>query len=183
MPLLTLATPGPPLTRSKKRRLKPVATQPYNGRPCKRGHESERYANGACVACGLEADVEKRRRLEADPVALEAEKSRGRRRTREQPKLRMLNRARERAFNSNGRIQFDLTLRDIPDIPEFCPILPWLRLEVCSGATSPSIDRINSAGHYTKDNIRIVSDRANRLMRDGTLEEFERIVADKKGQS
>ncbi len=41
---------------------------------------------------------------------------------------------------------------------------------------SPSIDRFDSNKGYTKDNIRIVSAKANALKSDGTLEEFLQII-------
>jgi hypothetical protein len=39
-----------------------------------------------------------------------------------------------------------------------------------------SVDRIDNNSGYTKDNIKVISFRANRLKSNGTLEEFEQIV-------
>jgi hypothetical protein len=37
--------------------------RPFNGRPCRRGHRSERYASGVCIACRREdSDTEEHRR-------------------------------------------------------------------------------------------------------------------------
>lgn len=47
---------------------------------------------------------------------------------------------------------------------------------------APSIDRINQDSGYTKDNIRVISWRANHIKNDATLEELEKIVAYVKGQ-
>jgi len=44
-------------------------------------------------------------------------------------------------------------------------------------ANSPSLDRIDSTKGYTKDNIRVVSWRVNRIKADATLQELEAIVA------
>jgi hypothetical protein len=38
------------------------------------------------------------------------------------------------------------------------------------------IDRIDTSKGYLKDNIKVISWRANRLKSDGTLEELEKIV-------
>lgn len=69
-----------------------------------------------------------------------------------------------------------LEREDIPDIPEFCPEFPWIKLEYKVGEGrsqgSPSIDRIDSSLGYIKGNVRIISDRANALKSDATNEEL-----------
>ena len=90
------------------------------------------------------------------------------------PKSAILIRARNNARVRN--LIFEITEADIPDIPEFCPVLPWVRLiyQVGEGRTpcSPSLDRIDSKFGYVKGNIRIISDRANSLKSDATDEEL-----------
>ena len=76
-------------------------------------------------------------------------------------------------------IHFDLSESDIDDIgiPIHCPIL-GLKLAFNRGKqldNSISFDRINSAEGYTRDNIIIVSMRANRLKSDATLKELQQI--------
>jgi hypothetical protein len=77
-----------------------------------------------------------------------------------------------------------LTLADIPAIPEYCPIFPWIKLRRKAGKggagriTSPSIDRINNDKGYSPDNIRIVSDRANRLRNDASEVELVALLKD-----
>ena len=88
--------------------------------------------------------------------------------------FRMLKWIRVRSKCRN--IDFGLELSDI-QIPKFCPILG---IELRKGTQhsheySPSIDRIDSQKGYTKDNIRIISHRANAIKRDGTLEEFLKV--------
>ena len=88
-----------------------------------------------------------------------------------------------------------LTLKKLPkeertfllstlDIPDHCPIfnIPLNyegtgREGFSRGDNSPSIDRIDSRKGYTKDNIHIISWRANRIKNDSTPEEL-RALAD-----
>lgn len=87
--------------------------------------------------------------------------------------------AKKRAIKN--KIEFSLKIEDIPEIPEFCPVL-GIRLESNTLAgpldSSPSLDRINSLLGYTKNNIRIVCNRVNRIKSDSTLEELKSIVKD-----
>lgn len=76
----------------------------------------------------------------------------------------------------------NISLEDIPDIPKQCPVLK-IPLHVHEGVSgwhddSPSLDRIDSSKGYLKNNIRIISNRANRLKADATLEELEKILED-----
>ncbi len=78
--------------------------------------------------------------------------------------------------------EFSIEPTDIPEIPEFCPIL-GIKLKINNdGPTdeSPSLDRIDSSKGYIKDNIRIISNRANRIKSDATFEELGLIYEDLK---
>lgn len=79
---------------------------------------------------------------------------------------KILNRAKTRA-NRKG-LPFDLSIEDIV-IPERCPVL---------GITmdTPSIDRHVPERGYVKENIVIMSNRANILKNNGSLEEFKMLV-------
>lgn len=76
-------------------------------------------------------------------------------------------------------IPFDLEKQDII-IPEVCPVLgiPLFRNIGGKGMipNSPSIDRIIPELGYTKGNIQIISQRANVMKNDATLEELERFA-------
>lgn len=89
----------------------------------------------------------------------------------------MLRGSKYRAKKEN--IPFDLTLEDIPAIPTHCPIL-GIELETAGDDRdkSPSLDKIIPELGYTKNNIRIVSQRYNRLKNNMTLYEAECIVKD-----
>tara|TARA_S200002703_G_C3634734_1_gene194943 strand:+ start:48 stop:380 length:333 start_codon:yes stop_codon:yes gene_type:complete len=85
---------------------------------------------------------------------------------------------RESARKRN--IPFDLTPSDINDIgiPLTCPVL---NIPIYFNRGSPkdnsiSFDRIDSTKGYTRDNLVIVSYRANKLKSNATLEEMENLV-------
>ncbi len=84
-------------------------------------------------------------------------------------------------------LPFDLELSDII-IPDVCPVLgikiviPTIRAGKGRGGfparlNNPTLDRFDNSKGYTKDNIRVISWRANRLKCDGSITEFEAIVA------
>lgn len=77
-------------------------------------------------------------------------------------------------------IAFDLTPNEIDDIgiPLICPVLgfPIYFHRNHHQDDSISFDRINSSLGYTRDNLVIVSMRANKLKSDATLHEMESIV-------
>ncbi len=73
-------------------------------------------------------------------------------------------------------IECDITEADLPEIPEYCPVFPWIKLVygVGSGRSGGSlaVDRIDSTRGYVKGNIRFISDRANTLKSDATDQEL-----------
>lgn len=92
--------------------------------------------------------------------------------------IRAANR-RSKIYGSDG----PLTPNDIV-IPEYCPVL-GIKLYPSVGRGlrtlnnfyhSPSIDRIDSSKGYSKENIQVISFRANCLKRDATLEEVKAMV-------
>lgn len=80
---------------------------------------------------------------------------------------KILNRARSRATSRN--IEFNLSIVDI-EVPEICPVLGTLLND------DFSIDRLNPDKGYVKENINIISLRANIVKGDATLEELESVV-------
>lgn len=86
--------------------------------------------------------------------------------------------AKWRAKKKN--LEFSIVKEDIK-IPTHCPILGIaIKRNVGSGFhnDSPSLDRIDNTRGYTKDNIRVISNRANILKCDATYEELKLILAD-----
>jgi hypothetical protein len=102
------------------------------------------------------------------------------------PKRFIYTRAKQRADELHR--EFTITQADIEDIPETCPVFPWIRLALPTGKgrgdypNGPSIDRIDSSRGYVPGNVRIISKRANLLKSDGTLREFEALVRDLKSR-
>ena len=80
---------------------------------------------------------------------------------------------RDRA--TRAKIQFLITVEDIK-IPEYCPIFTWIKLEKWEEGkdinNSPSVDRINPLKPYTKDNIQIISYKANRIKNNASFKEL-----------
>lgn len=77
-------------------------------------------------------------------------------------------------------IEFNLTVLDLYDLtfPVTCPIfnipLFFNRERVLDN--SYSIDRIDSTKGYEKDNIIVISQKANRIKTNATIEELKQIV-------
>lgn len=101
----------------------------------------------------------------------------------ENPKKYLLHNAKARARKKG--FDFDLTINDF-EIPSHCPVLN-LPLEQTWGEgtkdNKPSLDRIDSSKGYTKDNVQVISWRANNLKSDGSLEEFIKLVEFMSGKS
>ena len=86
------------------------------------------------------------------------------------PTYPILERARGRAKRAN--LPFNLNRQSIV-IPTSCPVLGIsLKLGASRCDSSPSLDRIIPALGYVEGNVRVISDRANRLKSDQTLDEL-----------
>lgn len=105
-------------------------------------------------------------------------------------KYSLLQALKDRAHRN--KYESDLELSDMPEIPDNCPVLGTplsLYRKRSSGKgkgkgnnrhdNSPTIDRVNTNLPYLKkykDNLCVISWRANKLKSDGVLSEFEGIV-------
>lgn len=76
-------------------------------------------------------------------------------------------------------LEFTIDIDDL-EIPDVCPVL-GIPIERTRGGppaeNSPSVDRIDNTKGYTKDNVHVISFRANRLKNNATPDEL-RAVAD-----
>jgi len=88
------------------------------------------------------------------------------RKTGQDPRSPMWSRAKYRA-NQKG-LDFNITKEDIV-IPDTCPLLGTLM-------KSPSLDRIDSTKGYIKGNVWVISNRANTLKNDASLQELKTLV-------
>lgn len=84
---------------------------------------------------------------------------------RKNPEVELYRRVKTRARKQG--LDFDLSLSDIV-IPEFCPVLhiPLFIGEGIASPNSPSMDRIDPKKGYTKDNVQVISYKANTMKSD-----------------
>ena len=94
---------------------------------------------------------------------------------------KLLNQAKIRTIKKN--IECDLTIEELLSIfpkNNKCPVLGidlfWGSSGKGNRKHSPSIDRIDPKGNYTKDNIMIISWRANEIKKDCTVKEIEDVL-------
>jgi hypothetical protein len=92
--------------------------------------------------------------------------------------LEMIKRAKGRAKKKG--LEFNLVESDII-IPKYCPVFPEIELtrsgeKNYSISTCCSLDRIDNNKGYTKGNIRVISNKANILKKNGSLDDFKRII-------
>jgi hypothetical protein len=95
------------------------------------------------------------------------------------PRHKIWEGAKKRAKEND--VVFTLALDDIPQIPTRCPVLGIeIRANTKAGPldSSPSIDRITASLGYVPGNVRIISNRANRLRSDATSHELRLLAAD-----
>lgn len=74
-------------------------------------------------------------------------------------------------------VAFDLDLEDIQGT-KVCPVL-GIELErggLFTKDNSPSVDRIDPTKGYTKDNIQIISDKANRMKNNASPDELRKFA-------
>lgn len=97
-------------------------------------------------------------------------------------RYRMWNNARNRAQKKG--LPFNLTVHDIPLVPQTCPLLG---IPLAGGIgkktpNSPSLDRIRPAAGYIVGNIQVISDKANAMKNSSTFAEFETLYFNWKAQ-
>lgn len=94
--------------------------------------------------------------------------------------MALVARAKDRAIARN--LPFTITRNDVV-VPTICPVLGIpLKTGQKRAATSPSLDRIQPRLGYVPGNIRVVSDRANRLKGSLTLLQLQARAAAAKGE-
>jgi hypothetical protein len=133
-----------------------------------------------CRACDVKYQAQRRaENLDADRV-YSREYQRNRRKDFDYRLQMLINASKQRA-KLNDR-EHDINVEDIKAIYPVdgcCPIF-GIKLEF-NGAgfrdNSPSIDRIDSTKGYTRDNIQVISWKANRIKGASSLQDLEMMVA------
>ena len=94
---------------------------------------------------------------------------------------KLFRRARDRAKEKN--IPFEITKSDII-VPDVCPILsiPLYPNKDKAGPNSPSLDRVVNSLGYVKDNIRVISNKANSLKSCLSVDDCLRLMMYMKGE-
>jgi hypothetical protein len=75
-------------------------------------------------------------------------------------------------------LEFNIKPSDIV-LPKYCPVFPEIELIRNDGVhkdNSPSLDRIDNNKGYVKGNVKVISNKANILKGDGSIEDLERII-------
>lgn len=90
----------------------------------------------------------------------------------------LLNHLKSSAKKRN--IEFSITIDDLNNLsfPLVCPILsiPLAFNRNAAEDNSFSVDRVDSTKGYVKDNLVVISQKANRMKNNGTLKELEQMV-------
>lgn len=93
-----------------------------------------------------------------------------RKRRVETPAYDLWERAKQRAHRQG--VPFDINRDDIV-IPDRCPVLGIeLKIGARRSDRSPSLDRVVPAAGYVKGNVRVISDKANRLKGNRTVKQL-----------
>ena len=93
-------------------------------------------------------------------------------------KLKQTLRASKQRAEKNN-LEHTLTLNDLKQLYPQDNKCPILNIDLCWGFpkdSSPSLDRIDSKQGYTYENCQIISNRANRIKSDASVDELELVV-------
>lgn len=82
-----------------------------------------------------------------------------------------------RAKAKKQNLEFDIDADDLV-LPETCPVfgIPLIKSTGRLSNNSPSVDRIDPAKGYVKGNVVVVSNKANSIKRDATIDELKKMV-------
>jgi hypothetical protein len=116
------------------------------------------------------------RKCQADAQVKHGLASKIRNNGRQDERYQLWCQAKRRAKKKN--LEFDLKPEDIIEIPKICPVL-GIPIFVGDGKltdNSPTVERIDNNKGYTKENVIIISYKANRIKNNATLEELKKVV-------
>ena len=133
-----------------------------------------------CRICDVKYQAQRRDANKSKFATYSREYQRGRRQDFDYRLQMLINASKQRA-KSNSR-EHDINVEDIKSIYPIdgcCPIF-GIKLEFNVAGfrdSSPSIDRIDSTKGYTRDNIQVISWKANRIKGASSLQDLEMMVA------
>ena len=131
----------------------------------------KKYSRNTCREC-----INLKNQNKQTPAQLRSKAQREKKR-REDPAYRMYHGAKQRAKKQN--LPFNLDQKYIQDlIPTHCPVfgIPLINGTEVFHDNSLSLDKLIPSKGYVKGNVCVISDRANRIKRDATLDELKKLV-------
>jgi len=152
----------------------------FTGKPCKHGHISERLVKGgSCRECKNNISAKNREENREEYNRYCREKKKEHYSSEKRKEIYQKNRVNEMFYAAKYRakiknLSFTITKNDVI-IPNICPVF-GIPLDSRDSFHVPSIDRIDNNLGYVKDNINVISSKANRLKNNGTIEEFKQII-------
>ncbi len=147
----------------------------FSGNLCKYEHNSLRSVyNGTCLECAKR--IGKKSYVKSQPRRSQE----GKLDRRNSPEKYLVMEAKGRAKDCN--VPHTLKPIDIV-VPAFCPVLgiPLLVGKEHPKDNNPSIDRIIPALGYVKENVIVISTRANRIKNNSTVEELGKLYTFYRG--
>jgi|DEB19_MinimDraft_3_1074340.scaffolds.fasta_scaffold48290_2 hypothetical protein len=152
----------------------------FTGKPCKHGHISERLVKGSSCRVCKNLYYQSRREKNREEYNLYCrEKKRQNYSPEKRHKAYIDNIEKEMFYGAKRRakiknIIFTISKKDII-IPNCCPVL-GIPLDRRDKQHTPTLDRIINENGYTKNNVQVISFKANTLKNNGTIEDFEKII-------
>jgi hypothetical protein len=136
--------------------------------------------SNTCKICDKEYQEKQRRKTPEKQLQYAREYQKKKRESFDYRLQMLINASKQRAKKKN--ILHDLTIEDLRLIyPKDgkCPVFGFVLKFGNAGFRdhSPSIDKIDSKGGYTKDNVQVISWKANRLKTDATVKEIELLLS------
>ena len=131
----------------------------FTGKPCKHNHISKRFThNGCCYECVQIASNKCYHQTRVDP---------------KKRKHQIITKIKQRALR--GNIPFDLTVDNV-NWNTHCPVFGYeLSYYKNDKDKSVSIDKIDPSKGYTKDNVVVMSLRANRAKWNLNIDEVKKL--------
>jgi len=149
----------------------------FSGDLCKSNHLSLRYvSSNRCIKCWQESKVNRTQHISnIQKKYYQKNKELYRKHRETNIEYHLWLAAKHRAKRKN--LEFDIEASDIK-IPEKCPVF-GVNIDIMESKRtySPSIDRFDNTKGYTKNNIRVISTKANKLKNNATLQELKQIIS------